>query len=78
MRPRALLLRRLPLAVLGGFCTIGPMADETVPFPENAAFGCVNCGSLNHTTGDRAWCPREKDRDSAQLSGDGEAGEARP
>lgn len=25
-------------------------------YPENANYGCVDCGSINHTTGDVAWC----------------------
>lgn len=34
----------------------------TVPFPERAGYGCVNCGSTNHTTGDQNWCPVEAER----------------
>ena len=30
------------------------------PFPEREHYGCVNCGSINHTTGDKDWCPVER------------------
>ena len=29
---------------------------ESGAFPENRNYGCVDCGSINHTTGDVAWC----------------------
>ncbi len=25
-------------------------------FPENRNYGCVDCGSINHTTGSLTWC----------------------
>jgi hypothetical protein len=34
---------------------------EKPRFPERAEYGCVNCGSINHTTGDKNWCPEERD-----------------
>lgn len=40
---------------------IGPPNDsDDVLFPENRNYGCVNCGSINHTTGDKDWCPKER------------------
>lgn len=33
------------------------------PFPERRNYGCVNCGSINHTTGDVNWCPKERESD---------------
>lgn len=38
-------------------------ADDLVAFPENLRYGCVDCGSINHTTGDRDWCPVQKEWD---------------
>lgn len=35
------------------------MIREEPPFPEREHYGCVNCGSTNHTTGDKNWCPVE-------------------
>ena len=35
---------------------------EPVRFPEREHYGCVNCGSTNHTTGDPIWCEVEKER----------------
>jgi hypothetical protein len=37
------------------------MSVSAVAFPENANYGCVNCGSINHTTGDKNWCPVERE-----------------
>ena len=40
---------------------IDPPTDSP-RFPERARYGCVNCGSINHTTGDTDWCPVERER----------------
>lgn len=37
---------------------------DAVRFPDNADYGCVNCGSVNHTTGDVTWCPDEQDKEA--------------
>jgi hypothetical protein len=41
-------------------CCGADLRDDDVPFPENRNYGCVNCGSVNHTTGDKDWCPKER------------------
>lgn len=35
------------------------MSADKPRFPEREHYGCVNCGSTNHTTGDANWCPLE-------------------
>jgi hypothetical protein len=37
-------------------------------FPENAGFGCVDCGSVNHTTGDLGWCQVAQAHDAALVA----------